>query len=129
MYPSFVEKVISSIQQVGGGVLQDSASDLLRINGEFTASVVMARCSQTIAGSMRWLVRFDRGLCPDITIAVRMNDVNSAPLDYFLFPSLDMDQAVLHIREHNGLSLDSYRFDSLEPLFEMAERVELKEVA
>jgi hypothetical protein len=129
MYPSFVENVIARIERVGGSVLQDGGSDLLRINSEFTASVVMARCSLTTAGSMRWIVRFDRSLCPDVTIAVRMNDDNSAPLDYFILPSLDMDRMVLRIREHNGLTLDSYRFDSLDRLFEMAERAQLREVA
>jgi hypothetical protein len=33
----------------------------------------------------------------------------------------------LRLAEQNGVSLDSYRFDSLEPLFELAARAKLLE--
>src|SRR3546814_7651417 len=66
------------------------SSDLLTINAEFSVSIAIVRCQETPAGSRRWHVRFDTGLSPDITIAVRMNEENRAPLDYFLLPRLDM---------------------------------------
>lgn len=66
---------------------------------------------------------------PDVTIVVRMNRENVLPVDYLILPSLDMSERVLRIQEHNGIALDSYRFDSLDRLFEMAERIPLKEAA
>ena len=44
----------------------------LRINGEFTASIVIARCGETGTGMRRWKIRLDASLGPDITLAVRM---------------------------------------------------------
>jgi hypothetical protein len=58
-----------------------------------------------------------------------MDQANAQPLDYYLLPSLDMTEPHLRLAEHNGVSLDAYRFDALEPLFGMASRVNLLEVA
>ena len=51
------------------------------------------------------------------TLAVRMDRLNREALDYYLLPRLDMSAPQIRLAEHNGVSLDSYRFDSLEPLF------------
>lgn len=40
----------------------------------------------------RATVRFDTSLTPDITVAVRLNETNQAPLDYYLLPRLDFGQ-------------------------------------
>jgi hypothetical protein len=40
-------------------------------------------------GRRRWKVRFDTSLAPDITVAVRLDETNQAPLDYYLLPRLD----------------------------------------
>lgn len=68
-------------------------------------------------------------LKPDITIAVRMDRPNQRPLDYYLLPSLDMTLPRIRLAEHNGLSLDAYRFETLEPLFDMAVHAPVPEVA
>ncbi|MBX9841280.1 MAG: recombinase family protein [Xanthobacteraceae bacterium] len=129
LHPDVVAGVIAGIEQAGGRVTQDAASDLLMINEEFSVSVAVVRCHETPAGSLRWTIRLDRGLYPDVTVAVRMNRLNAQARDYLILPSIDMDRDVLRVAEHNGISLDSYLFDTLEPLFEMTERVSLKEVA
>jgi hypothetical protein len=129
MHPQIVTDTISGIKKSGGSVDQDAATDLLTINGEFTASVVVVRCLMTAAGSLRWQIRFDVGLWPDITVAVRMDQSNREALDYYLLPRIDMTAPRLRLAEDNGVSLDAYRFDSLESLFELVTRVELLEVA
>ena len=53
----------------GGRVSQDPATDLLTINDEFTASIVIIRCRETPAGSLRWHVRLDAGLSLDEALA------------------------------------------------------------
>ena len=73
--------------------------------------------------------RLDTALGPDLTIAVRMASGNENSLDYYLLPRLDMDEAVLRLCEHNGLSLDAYRFDDLETLYRMAIRAPLRAAA
>jgi hypothetical protein len=58
-----------------------------------------------------------------------MDQPNIDPLDYYLLPRIDMSAPHLRLAENNGISLDSYRFETLEPLFAMVARVELLEVA
>jgi DNA invertase Pin-like site-specific DNA recombinase len=129
MHPGVVATTIVEIQQIGGHVEQDPATDLLTINGEFTASIVIARCRETVGGSLRWQIRLDTSLCPDVSVAVRMDRPNREPLDYYLLPWIDMTLPRLRLAEHNGVSLDAYRFETLDPLYEMAARISLLEVA
>ncbi len=129
MHPQIVTDTIAGIQNAGGWVQQDSATDLLTINDEFKVSIVLVRCFTTTAGSLRWHIRFDVGLWPDITVAIRMDQQNREPLDYYLLPRIDMTKPRLRLAENNGISLDAYRFDTLEGLFNLAARVELLEVA
>jgi hypothetical protein len=129
MYPGVVAEVTGKIEALGAHVERDSATDMLKINREFTASLVIARCQFTGAGSLRWLIRLDAGLQPDITVAIRMNASNSDPLDYYLLPSIDLTPGRLRLAENNCLSLDSYRFPNLDYFFGMAERARIQEAA
>jgi hypothetical protein len=52
-----------------------------------------------------------------------MEPDNDRARDYYLLPRLDMHEAVLRLSEYNGLSLDAYRFETLEPFHRMAARV------
>lgn len=129
MHPGVVAGTIAGIEKAGGKVAQNSATDLLTINSEFTASIVIVRCRETPAGSLRWHVRFDTGLSPDITVAVRMERMNREAIDYYLLPRLDMTVPQLRLAEYNGVSLDAYRFEKLDALFGMAARTKVTEVA
>ncbi len=129
LHPTIVASVIAGIERVGGNIAQDSATDLLTINGEFTASIVIVRCFETGAGSLRWKLRLDTLLKPDVTVAVRMDSSNEQAKDYYLLPRLDMREAVLRLAEYNGLSLDAYCFDTLDTFYRMAARVPLRAAA
>lgn len=129
LHPGVIAQVVEGLERFGGRVNQAGSSELLIVNDEFSVSVVIARCCETAGGRLRWRVRLERSLLPDITVAVRMDGSNIAARDYFILPTLYMDGRVLRLQEYNGISLDAYLFDTLEPLFEMAERISLKEVA
>jgi DNA invertase Pin-like site-specific DNA recombinase len=124
-----IERVIREITRLGGTARRNTATDLLNINGEFTASVVVARCRETPSGALRWKIRFDVGLAPDITIAIRMNRTNTDALDYYLLPQFEMRHKPLGLAEENGLMLDAFRFGTLDFFFDMARRVPVYEVA
>jgi len=124
-----VGETIAMIETLGGQVHRNTATDLLTINGEFTASIVIARCQQTPAGSFRWKIRLDTGLAPDITVAVRMDSINEHPLDYYLLPLYDMTTDRLRLAEENGLMLDAFRFENLAFFYSMAERAKISEIA
>jgi hypothetical protein len=69
-----------------------------------------------------WKVRFETGLAPDLTIAVRLAPDNRVALDYYLLPRLDFGIPRINLNEHNPVELESYRFDTLDYLYGMAAR-------
>ena len=83
------------IADLGGSISRDPATDILQVNHEFTVSLVLARCQTHDNGRNRWKVRFDTSLAPDITVAVRLDQPNQAPLDYYLLPRLDFGQPLI----------------------------------
>ncbi|MCD2316703.1 recombinase family protein [Sphingomonas sp. IC-11] len=128
-HPVLMADIVAGLRGVGGEVSVNDATDLLNVNGEFTVSVVIVRCFQTLAGSLRWKVRIDTAFNPDITVVVRMDADNDQPKDYYLLPRLDMRAAMLRLAEYNGLSLDAYRFDDLTAFYRMAARRPLRDAA
>ncbi|WP_280516357.1 recombinase family protein [Chelatococcus reniformis] len=129
LHPDVVAVVVQGLRRAGGQVRVEAATGLLHVNDEFTAAVVISRRRETPAGAPRWRIRLDTGLAADITVAVRMDCGNVAPLDYYLLPRLDMTKSNLRLAESNGLSLDGYRFESLDFLYALAARTKLEEVA
>ncbi len=87
LHPEVVTRTRTEIERLHGTVRQDDRTGILDINGEFTVSVVLARCKSSVAGHRSWLVRLDTGLDPDVTVAVRLDSKNETPLDYYLLPS------------------------------------------
>lgn len=129
LHPEVVQRTEADIVALGAGIERDAATDLLRINGEFTASIVLARCHETPAGGKRWKIRLDTGLCPDITVVVRLDPQNQQPLDYYLLPWLDLAGGRFNLSESNGVALDAYRFDDLQMLMSMATRARIRRAA
>ena len=129
LHPKIVLQVIQDIRKLGAQASSCKTTDLITINQEFSVSVVIARHFRTPAGTSRWKVRFDAGLRPDITVAVRMDKDNGGALDYYLLPRIDFGQTALRIADENGAALDTYRYDTLDYLLYVAERVSLYEVA
>lgn len=129
LHPGIVADTIVAIESAGGSVVRNQATDLLTINSEFTASLVIVRCFETGAGALRWKIRFDTGLRPDITVAVRMNSGNRGVLDYYLLPRLDFGITGLRMAEENGLHLDAYRFDTLGPFLHLTARTSIRRAA
>jgi len=129
LHRNTVEDVVRQVTELGGQISRDSKTDLLTINGEFTAAVVVARCQTTNSGSLRWRILFDSALSPDITIAVRMAANNDATMDYYLFPSIDLGISRMLLSENNPIGFETYRFDSLRYFFGMARRSRIAEVA
>jgi len=128
-HPEIVAEIIAGIDAAGGTAVVNPLTDLLDINGEFSASVVVVRCFVSPSGTSRWQLRMDTGLLPDITIAVRMDEQNDRPFDYYLLPSLDFVGPRLRLTEQNAISLDSYRFESLDYFYALTRRANFMEAA
>jgi DNA invertase Pin-like site-specific DNA recombinase len=128
-FPKVLADIVAGLEAAGGSVVRDPITELLFINREFTASIVLARSFETQAGSLRWQVRLDTGLAPDVTVAVRMDRSNAEALDYYILPSIDITGIQVRMAEDNALSLDAYRFDSLDFFYSMAARALFQEAA
>jgi DNA invertase Pin-like site-specific DNA recombinase len=129
MHPQIVSDAVEAICQQGGAVTVDPTNDLLTVNGEFTASIVICRCVALLSGARRWNIRLDASLRPDITVAIRMEPGNQAVLDYYLLPRSSASAGLLRLREENGLSLDGFRYESMDAFFYLASRIPLGRTA
>jgi hypothetical protein len=125
LQPEIIDEAMERISGVGGHVEQDHGTQMLTVNKEFTVSICIARCQETAAGTLRWQIRFDTSLSPDLIVALRMDRENKIVQDYYVLPRIDLPGPQVRLGEHNGLALDSFRFDSLDQLYEMAARTKL----
>lgn len=126
-HSEMIESFIFKIHSSNGFSERITDGSLLRVNDEFGLSIIISRCQQRSQRRRRWKIRFERILSPDITVVVRMDEGNKYPLDYYIIPAIDNLYDELFINDMNPLLLELYRFDSLEPLFEMIERTTLEE--
>jgi hypothetical protein len=122
MYPGLIGDLTRRLGETGATVAHDARTDLLVINGEYSAAVVLCRCRATPAGSLRWVVRLDRRVAPDITVLARMDPANARPADYYLLPLMDVATPRLVLCEANGAYLDTYQFDTLDQFAALALR-------
>ncbi len=129
IYPGIVESAIHQIEEMGGNIHREVTSDLIYVNDEISVSIIICRFFQTPAGRNRWKMRLDSGLRPDITIAIRMDETNENPLDYYVLPALDIESPKLRLADSNGTLLDSYRSDDLEDFFSLTGRTKIPEAA
>lgn len=121
------DNLISGIRSAGASVEDEGRT--MRVNNEFTLSLVVSRCNRTPAESLRWTIRLDLTSMSDLTVAVRMQPDNESPLDYYLLPSIDMRLARLRLRAENGITMDVYRFEDLTYFYRLVRRSKLSEVA
>jgi DNA invertase Pin-like site-specific DNA recombinase len=129
LYPGVVSEAINHIERVGGSIRQDPSAHQFIVNDEFTASIVIVRCLRTRAGFLRWKIRLDTSLQPDITIAIRMDEANENILDYYLLPRIDSMSSAFKLAEDNGVLLDAYRYETLDQLFDLCARQPLRNAA
>ncbi len=123
MHPEIVASTVLGIEAVGGHVSVDGTTDLLVVNHEVTIALVIARCRTTAAGSLRWRVRLDAGLRPDITVIVRLAPDNRTVRDHYLLPWIDLGaEPRFGMGEDNGIMLDAYRAEDLSPLYHLVRR-------
>ena len=129
LHPKVVRETEQKIEEVGGHTVRDIGTGILEVNREFTVSIVLSRCQKTLMGTRRWKVRFDTSLQPDITVAVRLDEANQSPIDYYLLPRLDFGGRGFNLADRNSIEFETYRFESLDYLYGMAERTRLRRAA
>lgn len=128
-HADLISTILDELLALGATVSLDSQTDLLKINSEYSASLILARCRETPAGNHRWHLRFDESLNPDIIIAVRLKPGNEDIMDYYLMPRIDVLREQLNLKPHNGLIWDVYRFHNLNFFMELAQRASVEDAA
>jgi DNA invertase Pin-like site-specific DNA recombinase len=129
LYSPFEQDVVRRLQELGATIVQDAAAKRLVINGEYTADIVFARCHQTPAGTLRWLVNREDGDVADITIVVRMDATNETPTDFYLVPRIDLRRPRLRLGTSNGAAVDTYRRATLNQFIALAARASIEVAA
>lgn len=129
MHPALLSETLSKLQGIGATVSHDAKTDRLLINGEFTALIVLGRCKPTPSGRLRWQIQLEQERPPDVTIAVRMDEDNQKPCDFFLLPFMDIRDPNLRLREFNAAPIETYRFETLDYFVEMAARTRIEVAA
>lgn len=127
-HPEMIAGIIAELRQIGATVSIDERTQILTLNDEITAALVLSRCHSTIAGTNRWMIRFDTGLGADVTIAARLEPGEQAVKDYYLLPAIGISESKLRLMENNGSGLDIYRFETLDALFDLAKRAFVREL-
>jgi len=128
-HADLISSILDELLALGATVSVDGLTDLLKINSEYSASLILARCRETSAGNLRWHLRFDESLNPDIIIAARLKPGNEEIMDYYLMPRIDVLRERLNLKPHNGLIWDVYRFQNLNFFMELARRARVEEAA
>jgi hypothetical protein len=123
--PEILDRICARLTELDVPVQRSADTDAIKVSGEWDASVVVVRSQAAPLGGLRWHVRLDTSMQPDITIAVRMNAGNDNPRDYYLVPGLDLADWPRRVEEENTGFIDSYRFDDLKVLDDLARRVRI----
>ncbi|MGE8689186.1 MAG: recombinase family protein [Achromobacter sp.] len=127
--PTVVEDIANRLRSVGADVFHDKPTGMLTVNGEWTASVIIARCIHISPNCSRWRLRFEAQRITDLVIAVRMDRENAIAHDYYIFPKIDIGAWPRQLADENVPLIDSYRFETLKVLEDLAERALIKEAA
>jgi DNA invertase Pin-like site-specific DNA recombinase len=122
LHPEIVSMIVSGLESRGGSVEICVRTDLLIVNSEFSVAISIARCLISSSGVIRWKVRLQSRVGPDLTIVARMRADNTEVRDYYLIPSKVLHFGGLCLDEENGIFLEALRSDRLDPLFALAER-------
>jgi DNA invertase Pin-like site-specific DNA recombinase len=117
-----------SLLKSRGAQVEDRREGVFAVNGEFTFTISQVRPAQLTPGHVRWLSRFRRNRPVDFRIVARLMSLGEQVLDYFIFPSDELDQARFSLPEDPPAPYAFYRFNDLEPLLRMAERVGREEM-
>ncbi|MBZ9678282.1 recombinase family protein [Mesorhizobium sp. ES1-1] len=128
MRRQITQDLIAVIERGSGRAAHDPDTDLLRINDEFTVSIVMGRCRVSGFGYPRWLSKCERRPLPDIFVLIRMRPDDLTVRDYLIAPSNEMaGHSELHTS--NGARLNACIFPDLSPLIGLSERSAVESAA
>ncbi|AMA58887.1 recombinase family protein [Bradyrhizobium sp. CCGE-LA001] len=107
-------KVAKEVEALRGQVTFDRKRALLVLNGALCVSLRVARAWKRIGEAPIWTI-YRRALLPEgLIFAIRLNEQNKFPLDYFVFPTVEMRERRIRFSEVNRARLHRYRLATAE---------------
>lgn len=130
LHAETVSNIIGEVEALcGRRIYVDPETFLLELNHNLFISIVISRCFVTPSATRHWKIRFDSGLHPDITIAVRMDTHNECVHDYYILPALEFSHKKIKMMENNPGILDSFRTNTLDYLLNMSVNLPIDKAA
>ncbi|TPK86568.1 recombinase family protein [Mesorhizobium sp. B2-4-13] len=117
-----MEDLLVAVDKAGGRASQAPETELIRINGEVTVALAIARCRVSHCAYPRWSSRAVREAMADIFVLIRMQPGNLIIRDYLIAPMHEIVGFKGDFHVNNGMKLDAFLFRSLDPLVALAER-------
>lgn len=106
--------VAKEVEALGGQVVFDKMRALLVLNGALNVSLRVARAWKASDEAPIWTI-YRRALLPEgLILAIRLDGQNKSPLDYFVFPTLEMRELRIRFSEVNRARLHRYRLATAE---------------
>ncbi len=119
-FAGIIAEVIAEIERVGLSADFDKATKAFVINAELTLAVFVVRCRHCRNRSPEWLIQSRRGFRSEQIVAVRMDQANQKPMDYFLLPTKQVHRNKINV---GTAPIHAYRFQSLAVLVQAIGRV------
>lgn len=128
IHEEFFFKIIKEME-LNGADIKVLNNQLILVNSSLTISLIISRCIKKTIYSKQWMLRFDTGLNPDITVAIRMQPNNINILDYYIFPHFSFRSEILKISSYNQFDLDIYQFKDLNFLYKLVAQIPITKVS
>jgi hypothetical protein len=126
------QELITLIEQrmadIGATVSYNRRSNLLRVNGEFSIAVFIARYETENRPQPAWSFHVRPQCHGDISIIVRLDQANERPLDYYLIPRCEAP-CRMTIPENQHHPFDRFRYPNLDYLVQLARRSTIRRPA
>jgi hypothetical protein len=126
------QDVATKVEQLmvnsGATVTRRPSEFNLSINGEFTVSIRVFRYEKKPNRSPVWNLQSRIDRASDLTIVVRLDKANQAPVDYYMFP-LSEAPASMAVVENKSHPMDRFRHPNLDYLVQLAGRTSIRSTA
>jgi hypothetical protein len=109
-FAGIIAEVIAEVERAGLSAVFVKATKSFVINGELTLAVFVVRCRHCRNRSPEWLIQSRRGFRSEQIVAVRMDQANQKPMDYFLFPTKHVHRNKINV---GTVPIHAYRVQSL----------------
>lgn len=122
------ERVIKKLVSSNIGIQITAKENIFIISGEVRVLFIASRCYENIRSRMLW--KFKAKACIDLIVVIRMSRCNKVPLDYYVFPAIDIstESKDISLKESNPFHIEVYKVDSLDKLISIAKRRNIMEL-